>query len=46
MMKRRVIFRLSDKMFRQIQEAIEQGKAKTASDIVRDALSEYLSEGV
>jgi len=43
-MDKRIILRVSDKMYEQINGAIKQGKAKTISELVRAALSQFLTE--
>jgi Arc/MetJ-type ribon-helix-helix transcriptional regulator len=44
MMQKRLIFRLPDEMFVQVNRAVENGKAKTPSDLIRQALKEFLKE--
>jgi Arc/MetJ-type ribon-helix-helix transcriptional regulator len=41
-MKKRIIFRLPDKMHTQINYAIRNGKAKNRSEFIRAALNEFL----
>jgi len=36
------MFRLPDKMYEQVNEVVKNGKAKTVSDLIRKALSEFL----
>jgi Arc/MetJ-type ribon-helix-helix transcriptional regulator len=43
-MEKRIIFRLPDGMFEQIDKAIKEGKAKTVSELIRTALSKFLTE--
>jgi Arc/MetJ-type ribon-helix-helix transcriptional regulator len=41
-MKKRIIFRLSDDIYKQISLAVKEGKAKTRSELVRTALDQFL----
>lgn len=43
-MDKRIIFRLPDEMYEQVNEAVRQGKAKTVSELIRAALSKFLPE--
>ena len=43
-MQKRLIFRLPDSMFEQINKAVKNGKAKSASDLIRAALKEFLEQ--
>lgn len=43
-MQKRVIFRLPDRMFEQVKQAIQQGIAKNTSELVRTAVQKYLRE--
>jgi len=43
-MNRRIIFRLPDKMYQQIQKLIKTGKFESISEVVREALKEFLSK--
>jgi len=42
--KKRLIFRLPDKMFEQVNKAVKDGKAKNPSELVRAALKEFLEK--
>jgi Arc/MetJ-type ribon-helix-helix transcriptional regulator len=41
-MEKRLIFRIPDKMFDQVNNAIKNGKAKNPSELIRAALKEFL----
>jgi Arc/MetJ-type ribon-helix-helix transcriptional regulator len=41
-MQKRIIFRLPDPLFAEVNKAIENGKAKTISELIRKALQEFL----
>ena len=41
-MNHRIIFRLSDEMYGQIEKFVESGKFKTVSEVVREALRQFL----
>jgi metal-responsive CopG/Arc/MetJ family transcriptional regulator len=43
-MGKRIIFRLPDTLFAEVNEAIKQGKARTTSDLIRTALIEFLKK--
>jgi Arc/MetJ-type ribon-helix-helix transcriptional regulator len=43
-MERRIIFRLTESMFKQIKEAIKNGRGQNASDLVRVALKEFFQK--
>jgi len=43
-MDKRIIFRLSDKLFQQVKDAVKSGKADTASELARMALAKLLNE--
>lgn len=43
-MGKRIILRIPDKMYEQINGAIKQDKAKTISELVRAALLHFLTE--
>lgn len=43
-MKKRIIFRISDRMSEQVTKAIAEGKAKNPSELLRTALQEFLSK--
>ena len=45
-MQKRLIFRLSDKMFEQVNKAVKDGKAKNSSELARTALTEFLEKEV
>jgi len=44
MMQKRLIFRLPDEMYTQINRVVKKGKAKTVSDLIRQALKEFLKD--
>jgi Arc/MetJ-type ribon-helix-helix transcriptional regulator len=43
-MEKRIIFRLPDQMFEQVNQAIKEGKAKNQSELIRAALKQFLEE--
>jgi Arc/MetJ-type ribon-helix-helix transcriptional regulator len=43
-MQKRIIFRLPDAMYEQVAQAIKQGKAKTPSALIRQALEQFLKQ--
>jgi len=43
-MKKRIIFRLPNKMYRQANKAIKEGKAETISGLIRVALQDFLKK--
>jgi len=43
-MQKRIIFRLPDKLYEQVQQAVKNGKAKNPSELIRAALKEFLSK--
>ncbi|MEM3700881.1 MAG: ribbon-helix-helix domain-containing protein [Candidatus Bathyarchaeia archaeon] len=43
-MKKRIIFRVPDAMYEQVQEAVKKGLAKTPSELIRAALKQFLSQ--
>jgi len=43
-MKKRIMLRVPDKMYEEINRALKQGKTRTISELVRAALSEYLKK--
>ncbi|MGB9694285.1 MAG: ribbon-helix-helix domain-containing protein [Fervidobacterium sp.] len=43
-MKKRIIFRLPDSMYEQINALIREGKWRNTSQIVREALKEFLAK--
>jgi Arc/MetJ-type ribon-helix-helix transcriptional regulator len=43
-MGKRIIFRLSDPLFAEVNEAVKQGKARNTSELIRAALQEFLEE--
>ena len=45
-MEKRIIFRISDKMFEQLKEAVKEGRAKNPSELVRAALKEFLEKAI
>ena len=46
-MNHRIIFRLPDEMYEQIEKLVESGRFKSISELVREAIREFLSrEGV
>jgi len=42
--EKRIIFRLPDKMYEQVNEVVEAGKFKSLSELIRAALSEFLKK--
>jgi len=45
-MQKRIIFRLPDQLFEQVEQAVKQGKAKTPSALIRSALKDFLEKEV
>jgi len=43
-LQKRIIFRLPDKTYEQIKKLVESGKFKSISEVVREALKEFLSK--
>lgn len=43
-MQKRIMFRLPDHMYQQVNEAVRQGKAKTPSELIRKALFRFIKE--
>jgi len=43
-MEKRIIFRLPDTMYEQVNVAVKEGKAKTPSDLIRLALAQFFKE--
>jgi len=43
-MKKRIIFRLPDKMYERVNEAVEAGRFRSVSELIRWALNEFLSK--
>ena len=43
-MEKRIIFRVPDEMYEKVNEAVKQGNARTISELVRAALSEFLTK--
>jgi len=41
-LEKRIIFRLPDSMYEQVKEAVKKGKAKTPSELIREAVREFL----
>jgi len=45
-MDKRLIFRLPDQMYEQVNQAVQKGKAKNPSELIRAALREFLKTTV
>ena len=43
-MRKRIIFRLPDQMYEQVNKAVKSGKAQTLSELIRAALKEFLEK--
>jgi Arc/MetJ-type ribon-helix-helix transcriptional regulator len=43
-MEKRIIFRLPDQMYEQVKRTVQKGKFKSLSEIVRQALEEFLNK--
>lgn len=43
-MEKRIIFRIPDEMYNNVLSAVKDGKAKNPSELIRMALSEFLSK--
>jgi len=43
-MNRRIIFRLPDKMYEQVEKLMKTGKYETVSQVVREALKKFLED--
>jgi Arc/MetJ-type ribon-helix-helix transcriptional regulator len=44
-MNKRIIFRLPDEMYERLTMAMNEGRFKSLSELVRKALDEFLSKG-
>lgn len=43
-MKKRIIFRLPDRMYEQVNEVVEAGRFRSISELIRWVLIEFLSK--
>jgi Arc/MetJ-type ribon-helix-helix transcriptional regulator len=41
-MKNRIIFRVPEETYEQVNRAVKEGKAKTVSELIRASLKEFL----
>jgi Arc/MetJ-type ribon-helix-helix transcriptional regulator len=43
-MGKRIIFRLPDPMFAEVNQAVKQGEARNTSELIRKALKQFLGQ--
>jgi Arc/MetJ-type ribon-helix-helix transcriptional regulator len=43
-MEKRIIFRLPDKMYAQVNQAVKDGRAKNPSELIRASLKEFFEK--